>query len=203
MSKDEFLKFQLEQAQRQEEMPDRLDEALENIEGIADKLESVLVKFDPAEFNRIFLSHAGADKPMARRFMSALRSVGLDPWLDEENMPAGTPLHRGLSQGLKESCAAVFFLTPNFKDEGFLKKEIDYAVEAERQSAGRFRVISLILNERTDEVPELLRPFVWKKTNSELEAFVELIRALPIRPGPAIWRQEVYKRLDGCSTRRG
>jgi hypothetical protein len=190
-SEDELFDLEARKARRQDDVPDRLDEALEEIGGITSKLESVLSKFDPAEFNRIFLSHAGVDKPIVRPYMSALRSVGLDPWLDEENMPAGTSLHRGLLQGLRESCAAVFFLTPNFKDESFLRKEIDYAVEEERQRSGKFKIISLLLNDRTEDVPALLQPFVWKKPKSELEAFIEIIRALPVRPGPAIWRQHV------------
>ena len=98
--------------ERQESMPDRMDDALDHLEDITATLSNVLTKFDPVDTNRIFLSHKDCDKPLVRRFMSALRSIGFDPWLDEEAMPAGSHLDHSILQGLKESCAAVFFITP-------------------------------------------------------------------------------------------
>ena len=39
------------------------------------------------------------------------------------------------------------------------------------------------------EVPELLKNrFVYKEPRSNLEALHEIVRALPIRPGPIVWR---------------
>lgn len=78
---------------------------------------------------RIFLSHKSANKPLARQYSDVLRLLGFDPWLDEEAMPAGTELNRGILQGFNDSCAAVFLITPAFMDEKYLRTEINYAVD--------------------------------------------------------------------------
>ncbi len=46
--------------------------------------------------------------------------MGLAPWLDEDDMVAGSSLHREILKGFKESCAVIFFISANFKDEKFL-----------------------------------------------------------------------------------
>ena len=73
---------------------------------------------------RIFLSHKGADKPRVREYKKTLEALGFDPWLDEDAMTAGTNLERGLLEGFKTSCAAVFFITPNYVDENYLASEV-------------------------------------------------------------------------------
>lgn len=84
---------------------------------------------------RIFLSHKGTNKPLVKNFAFALRAVGLTPWLDEEAMHAGVNLERGLIAGFNESCAAVFFVTPDFKDEAYLASEVNYAIAQKRKKA--------------------------------------------------------------------
>lgn len=175
--------------ERQESLPDRMDDALDHLEDIAATLSNVLTKFDPVDKNRIFLSHKNCDKPLVRRFMSALRSIGFDPWLDEEAMPAGSHLDHSILLGLKESCAAVFFITPSFRYDGFLKQEVEYAIAEERERSERFSIITLLLDgSKEAQIPSLLKRFVWKVPANDLDAFVEIIRSLPVRTGPPIWR---------------
>ncbi len=175
--------------ERHENMPEQIDEVLGFLGDITDRLDNVLAKFDPADTNRIFLSHKSCDKPMVRRQMSALRAVGFDPWLDEDALSAGSHLDHALLQGLKESCAIIFFVTPKFQYDGFIKQEIEYAINEERERGGRLSIVSILLDGATEaNIPPLLRRFVWKTPKSELEAFVEIIRGLPVRPGPPVWR---------------
>jgi hypothetical protein len=61
---------------------------------------------------KIFLSHKGIDKALVIDFKETLKSLGYDPWIDEDAMPAGTQLERGLLQGMKDSCGVIFFITP-------------------------------------------------------------------------------------------
>jgi hypothetical protein len=141
---------------------------------------------------RIFLSHSGADKGLVREFKSTLELLKFDPWLDEDAMSAGVNLERGLLQGFKESCAAVFFVTPNFKDEGFLAKEVDYAIAEKHVKGERFGIITLVFpndDGSSGQVPDLLRRYVWKTPRSKLEALCELIRALPLAVANPVWRQ--------------
>src|SRR5262249_23753400 len=138
----------------------------------------------------IFLSHKGADKPLVRDYWQLLKNMGFDPWLDEDAMVAGTELERGILQGFEKSCAAVFFITPNFRDEGYLATEVDYAIEQKRKKGDRFQIIAIVFSEKKQKgnVPPLLKRFVWKEPSSYLEGLGEVLRALPIVLGPPEWR---------------
>ncbi|KQC13368.1 MAG: hypothetical protein APR63_08835 [Desulfuromonas sp. SDB] len=139
---------------------------------------------------RIFLSHKGADKPMVREFKRTFEELGFDPWLDEDAMAAGVELERAILQGFKDSCAAVFFVTPNFQDEEYLSTEVNYAIQEKRNKGERFSIVTIVFSEGPNRgvVPDLLKQYVWKEPNSEVEAFREIIRAIPIKVGPVQWK---------------
>jgi len=132
---------------------------------------------------KIFLSHKGEDKKLVRRFQRALEAIGYDVWLDEKNLKAGDQLERGILQGFKESCAAVFFITGNFKDCKYLKSEINYAIAQTREKEDYFRIITLAFQTGKEkiEIPELLKSYVWKTPRTELDALTEIIKAQPHR----------------------
>ena len=140
---------------------------------------------------KIFLSHKGVDKPIVREFKDTLEILGFTPWLDEAAMAAGTELERGLLQGFKDSCAAIFFITPSFKDEKFIATEVNYAIAEKRKKTEEFAIITLVFQDNdgnTGIIPDLLKPYVWKTPKNDLEAFREIIRALPIKVGNIIWK---------------
>ena len=139
---------------------------------------------------RVFLSHTGADKPMVREFKRTLEELGFDPWLDEDAMDAGSELERAILQGFKDSCAAVFFVTPSFQDEAYLATEVNYAIQERREKGDRFSIVTLVFSDGSNKgvVPELLKQYVWKEPTSEVEAFREIVRAIPIGVGPIQWK---------------
>jgi hypothetical protein len=139
---------------------------------------------------KVFLSHKGVDKEMVRRFERLLRELGFDPWLDEDAMPAGVQPDRAIQDGFRNSCAAVFFVTPDFKDEKWLATEIEYARTEKREKGDRFAVITLCLSKdsKKGDVPALLKNFIYKEPAHELDAFREIIRALPLRVGDPRFR---------------
>lgn len=139
---------------------------------------------------RIFLSHKGADKPMVREFKRTLEELGFDPWLDEDSMAAGAELERAILQGFKDSCAAVFFVTPSFQDENYLSTEVNYAMQEKRAKKDRFSIVTIVFSQDSHKgkVPELLKQYVWKEPTSEVEAFREILRAIPIKMGPVQWK---------------
>ena len=146
-----------------------------------------------SDSKRIFLSHKGSDKKMVVDFKNTLESIGYGPWIDEEAMPAGVSVERALLQGMKDSCAVVFFITPSFRDEGYLETEINYAIQEKREKGDKFAIITLLFDDAehgTVHVPELLRPYVWKKPRTQLQALTEIIRALPITPVNVNWKEE-------------
>lgn len=147
-----------------------------------------------SDSKKVFLSHKGVDKDLVIEFKKSLELLGYDPWLDEDAMPAGTPLERGLLQGMQDSCGVVFFITPSFKDEGFLETEVNYAIQEKRKKGDKFAIIALQFLDadgRVGEIPELLKTYVWKKPQTQLEAFREIVRALPVVPGIVDWRDGI------------
>lgn len=143
---------------------------------------------------RVFLSHKSVDKDLVIDFKETLELLGYEPWLDEEAMPAGTVLVRGLKQGMKASCAVIFFITPEFKDEGFLETEINYAAQEKQNKGDKFAIITLQFvgkDGKEASIPDLLTPYVYKTPKSHLEALREIVRALPVVPGPIDWREGI------------
>ncbi|MEB4870178.1 toll/interleukin-1 receptor domain-containing protein [Priestia megaterium] len=141
---------------------------------------------------KIFLSHRGSNKEMVREYFSVLKELGYEPWLDEDAMAAGITLDRGILEGMKDSCACVFFITPEYKDNGYLEDEINYAKMANREKGNKFTIITLELKDEKEsdiDIPDLLKPYVWKKPSSSLEALREIVRALPISLGKTNWRR--------------
>jgi hypothetical protein len=139
---------------------------------------------------RIFLSHKSVDKPLVSRYHRALMQLGYRPWLDEPEMPAGANLERRMLEGFEQSCAAVFFITENFKDEKYLAAEVDYAVMQKRIKGAKFAIITLRYP-NSSAVPALLTPYVYKDVLNDLDGFFELTRALPIELGPIRWKPDV------------
>lgn len=139
---------------------------------------------------RIFLSHKSTDKALIYRYHNVLRELGFSTWLDTQDMPVGTQLDRAIAQGFEESCAAVFFITENFKDESFIADEINYAKQQTRNKGKKFSIITLRFASHV-EIPLLLRPYIWNDVHNELEGLHELLRALPIELGPVRWKQRV------------
>ncbi|MGV3806952.1 toll/interleukin-1 receptor domain-containing protein [Citrobacter freundii] len=133
---------------------------------------------------QIFLSHKTIDKPKVREFHKVLKTLGFDPWLDEDKMSAGVELERALIKGMKDSCAAVFFITPSYKDDSYLSAEINYAI-SEKRKRPDFSIIALVYEEVGSKgvVPDLLTPYVWKEPKNDLEAMRYLLDALPVKVG--------------------
>ena len=135
---------------------------------------------------RIFLSHKGSDKEKVVDFKETLELLGYDPWLDDDAMPAGTSVNRGILEGMKASCAVVFFITSSFEDKGYLRTEVEHAVREKHEKGDEFAIITLVLPDSGGDrarVPDLLHRYVWKTPGTDLEALREIIRALPVVPG--------------------
>jgi hypothetical protein len=173
------------------ELSDRIAKAADLATPEARALQAVpLSRIPSATETRIFLSHKSADKPVVMRYYTALKELGFEPWLDQPDMPAGTNLERGILDGFEKSCAAVFFITENFKDESYLATEVDYAVAQKRKKGKKFSIITLRYP-NASPVPGLLTPYIYKDVNNDLEGFHELVRALPIELGQIRWRKDV------------
>lgn len=171
-----------------DEISHRLGDAADLASPDARALQAVPLNRIPSTKEiKIFLSHKSTDKPLVYRYYNALKEIGYNPWLDEPAMTAGANLEREILKGFQESCAAVFFITEDFKDEKYLAAEIDYAVMQKRQKGGKFSIITLRYSDAAP-VPDLLTPYIYKNINNDLEGFFEIVRALPIELGPVRWK---------------
>ena len=128
--------------------------------------------------DKIFLSHKSSNKELVRDYSKTLALMGYNPWLDEEEMPAGTVPHRGILDGFKKSCAVIFFITDDFKDERFLANEINYAITEKTERGDDFSIITLVMSNNA-QIPELLQTYIWKSPKTLLEGLREIINALP------------------------
>lgn len=174
-----------------EELSHRLGEAANLATPDARTVQAVPLERIPSpKETKIFLSHKSVDKPLVNRYFNALKTVGFDPWLDESNMPAGAHLERELLRGFEESCAAVFFITDNFRDEKYLATEVDYAILQKRRKERKFAIVTLRYTNAAP-VPGLLTPYIFKDVANDLEGFTALIRALPVELGPLRWKADV------------
>ena len=137
---------------------------------------------------KVFLSHKGVNKDMVREYKETLEVLGYEPWLDEEAMPLGTVLGRGLQQGMKDSCGVVFFITREFEDKGYLKTEIDHAELQKEEKGDKFAIITLLLDEEA-KIPDPLSRYVWGEPKTQFEALRGIVQALPVMPGKVDWRE--------------
>lgn len=153
-----------------------------------------------SDSKKIFLSHKGPDKSMVIDFKETLTLLGYDTWIDDDAMPAGAQVDRAILQGMIDSCAVVFFITSSFRDKGYLQDEINHAVQQKREKGGRFSIIALVFSDaggNVVEIPDLLKPYVWKSPRTPLEALREIVRALPVAPGTVDWKD---KKIDVTAT---
>ena len=138
----------------------------------------------------IFLSHKSFDKALVREIAQTLEVIGFHPWLDEDKMKAGANLERAIRDGFANSCAAVFFVTPHFTDEGFLATEIDYALAEKRAKGDRFAIITLLLQDSTGKfgsVPQMIKQYVWKEVEP-IQIIRTIVESLPLRMEGPVWR---------------
>lgn len=173
-----------------EELTRRLREAAAMVSPDVRDLAGVPLSWIPAENETgVFLSHKSVDKDRVRKYKRALEELGFKPWLDEDAVAAGNVLHRALNEGIDSSCAAVFFVTPEFHDEGWLEVEVTRAVNRKVKRKNKFSIITLVIGDA--KVPRSLEDYVWAKVDDDIDGLREIVRALPIELGAVRWKRKV------------
>lgn len=92
---------------------------------------------------KIFLSHASADKPFARRIGKDLEALGVEVWIDEGNIRVGESLRQSIERGLAECDYAVVVMSQVAATRRWVQTEIDalFALEAGRNRNVIFPVL--------------------------------------------------------------
>jgi class 3 adenylate cyclase len=109
----------------------------------------------------VFLCHSSGDKPAVRSLYSRLRSDGISPWLDEEDLRPGDNWRTAISNAVRNSDIVLVCLSrASIAKTGFVQKEITFALDrAEEQPEGRIYIIPVRLEPCA--VPERLTQWQW------------------------------------------
>jgi cold shock CspA family protein len=126
---------------------------------------------------KVFMCHAGADKPRVRQFVQQLRALPVKPWLDEEDILPGRNWEIEISAAIEAAHVVIVCLSAQAVTKtGFVHKEITQALDvADEQPENSIYVIPVRFEICT--VPERLRKFHWVDY-WEAPAFSRLTAAL-------------------------
>jgi hypothetical protein len=131
---------------------------------------------------QVFISHAQADKLLAKRVADTLRASGLRVWLDEEQILPGDNWGDQVGQALRESDAMVVLVTPNSTSSSYLKHELGYALGNEGYKG---RVVTVLAGSPKElaasDFPWILKRFPTVhlgETDNEPEALKGIAREL-------------------------
>ncbi|MBK8619485.1 MAG: SUMF1/EgtB/PvdO family nonheme iron enzyme [Anaerolineales bacterium] len=116
---------------------------------------------EPQRPLKVFLCHASNDKPKVRKLYRYLKSQGIQPWFDEENLSGGQDWQVEIPKALETSDAIIICLTKSsINKEGYIQKEIKFALDkALEMPEGRIFLIPVKLEEC--EVPFSLSRYQW------------------------------------------
>jgi formylglycine-generating enzyme required for sulfatase activity len=117
---------------------------------------------------RIFLSHAGPDKPVVRRIAAALRAAGHDTWLDEDDILVGESIPAAVERGLGEADFVVLCLSKVAAERGLVEAERD-ATMMQQFRERKERILPVRLEEVTP--PGLVRPLAHVDLFPDEQAF--------------------------------
>ena len=83
---------------------------------------------------RMFLCHASKDKPKVRELYQRLRSDGMDPWLDEEELIAGQDWETEIKKAVWAADLVVVCLShQSVNVKGYINRELDFVLDAASQ----------------------------------------------------------------------
>ena len=121
------------------------------------------VSFAPVERDprRVFLCHAKADSVKVREMYQRLRSDGVSPWLDEEELVPGQNWEEEIGKAVRSSSAVMVFLSKaSVASSRFVHKEINLALDvADSEPRGAIFVIPARFE--NCDVPERIRHLHW------------------------------------------
>jgi hypothetical protein len=107
---------------------------------------------------QIYISHAAADKDLARQIADSLKDSGFEVW-DESQVLPGDNWGAKLGKALEESDGMVVLLTPYSLQSPYLRFDLSYALGSKDYKG---RVVSVV-TASPDELPRSQIPWVLSK----------------------------------------
>jgi uncharacterized protein YegP (UPF0339 family) len=130
---------------------------------------------------RIFISHDTEDAQFARRLANDLQRRGVSVWIAPESIQPGEDWVSAIERGLQESSHMIVVLTPAAVDSGWVKTEINAAIDMAHK--GRMKVIPLDV--KPCRAPLLLSGYQMISFSDYDAGFKQLTKTLDLHPvGP-------------------
>ncbi|NOT05935.1 MAG: SUMF1/EgtB/PvdO family nonheme iron enzyme [Anaerolineales bacterium] len=109
---------------------------------------------------RVFLCHASQDKPTVWKLYRYLKQRGVKPWLDQVDLLPGEDWEVEIPNALFSSDVILVCLSKNSVDkEGYVQKEISFALDKALEKPGRIFIIPVKLEEC--DIPKRLSRYQW------------------------------------------
>jgi TolB-like protein len=134
----------------------------------------------------VFLSYASEDADAAERIATALRSAGIQVWLDKSELRGGDAWGRQICQQIHDCrlFMAVISAHTEARDEGYFRREWKMAIDRTHDMAENKAFIVPVVVDGTSErgasVPDKFRELQWTRLpcGDTSPAFVERVRRL-------------------------
>ncbi|GAB4578795.1 MAG: hypothetical protein Fur0022_15320 [Anaerolineales bacterium] len=87
----------------------------------------------PGSDTKVFISYSRRDKPFVLKLNQALSKLGVDTWVDWENIPLTADWWNEIRQGIEDADAFAFVISPDSLTSEVCGREIQTAVDAHKR----------------------------------------------------------------------
>ena len=136
---------------------------------------------EPEYEKKIFLSHSSKDKFFARKLADALKSHGVDVWIDEAEIKVGDSLTEKIGKAIETTQYFGVVLSENSVNSEWVKKELQIAIQKELSNK---KVVVLPILLEPVEIPSFLKDKLYADfTNPENfdSEFNKILEALSVK----------------------
>ena len=121
---------------------------------------------------KVFISHASEDKSFVVPFATALRTKGIDAWVDQWEIKLGDSLVQKIfEEGIRSAAIVIVVLSKISVEKKWVKEELDAAVVGRINQTSR--LIPLLIEEC--DVPIALRATKWVRFHGDASLVVDEI----------------------------
>ena len=108
----------------------------------------------------VFIIYARDDLEIARELTRLMKEVGLNPWLDVDELVPGQVWKKAVLKALEESSVAVILVSKNIEKSGFVREEMNAAMKLlQSRDASVVPIVPVRIDDST--VPEELAQIQW------------------------------------------
>lgn len=127
----------------------------------------------------VFISHSSKDKKDVEKLLPFINGMNLPVWFDKYNIDVGQSIVDKVQDGVKNSCAVIFWITDNFLESKWCKKEMQAFIK--RMIEEDILIISILDNNVSiDRLPIFLQDIkcIQRKGDSFEEIAKEILPTL-------------------------